>query len=358
MAGGKGLGLAAVVFVAGAGLGFGWRQGWVPVEFLPPNTGVLDETATEREPNAVMPLIPVSPVAMAQAESAPSNAAAPFPTDSAATNAVAVLDPSAAYHRHVEPAGFKEPPREATATPTQAAPPVNATPSDFDAVVAQAEQLLSDGETLAGHKLLSKLYWSHRTRRPEIQDRLDETARQVFFDPQPHFIEPYVIQPGDRLDLIAADYHVSWEYLSALNRTDPRRIQAGRRLKVVKGPFAAVVELDDFMLTVHLAGYYVRRYPVGIGRDGSSPVGKLKVLNKVVNPSYTDPDGKVIDGDDPQNPLGERWIDLGNSYGIHGTIEPESIGRAASRGCIRMRDDDVISVYNFLVNGSEVAIRK
>jgi lipoprotein-anchoring transpeptidase ErfK/SrfK len=56
--------------------------------------------------------------------------------------------------------------------------------------------------------------------------------------------------------------------------------------------------------------------------------------------------------------LGERWIDLGESYGIHGTIEPDSIGKAASRGCIRMREKDVIEVYDFLVKGSEVVIRK
>jgi L,D-transpeptidase ErfK/SrfK len=344
--------LALIVFAGGAGVGFAWRQGWLPVEFLPANTGVLDDAAVPPEPNAVMPQFSMSPVALSSTQDAPSpTTAAPFPAEQNVAPAAATESLPAA--KAIERVAFQEPPREAPKKTAPAAPP-----SDFDSLLAQADQLLADGDTLAAHKILSKLYWNHRPRRPEIQERIDGTARIVFFDPQPHFIDPYVIQSGDRLDLIAADYHLSWEYLSALNRTDPRRIQAGRRLKVVKGPFAAVVELDDFSLTVHLSGYYVRRYPVGIGRDGSSPVGKLRVLNKVVNPSYTDPDGRVIEGDDPQNPLGERWIDLGNSYGIHGTIEPESIGRAASRGCIRLRDDDVIAVYNFLVNGSDVAIRK
>jgi len=69
------------------------------------------------------------------------------------------------------------------------------------------------------------------------------------------------------------------------------------------------------------------------------------------------PEG-IIPHNDPKNPLGERWIDLGDSYGIHGTIEPDSIGTAASRGCIRLRDADIIEVYNFLVNGSLVEIRE
>lgn len=224
-------------------------------------------------------------------------------------------------------------------------------------VLQQVDQQISAGEFLPAHKELSRIYWEQPDDRSRIRSRLESTANVIFFQPQPHFIEPYVIQPGDRLESIAKKYKLSWEYLSQLNRTQPTRIQAGKRLKVLKGPFGAAVDLQDFALTIHLQGYYVKRYEIGIGKDGSSPLGKFPVLNKVANPQYTDPEGRVIEGDDPQNPLGERWVDLGNSYGIHGTIEPDSIGKAASRGCIRMRDADIVEVYNLLVVGSEVTLR-
>ena len=220
------------------------------------------------------------------------------------------------------------------------------------------DELIANGETLAAHRALSKLYWNHKEHRAELQSRLDGTSRAIFFQPQPNFVEPYVIEPNDQLRVIANKYQLSWEYLARLNKTDPRRIQLGQKLKVVKGPFAAIIDLQDFALTVHLQGYYVKRYDVGIGKDGSSPLGKFSVLNKVENPQYTGPDGKVLLPDDPKNPLGERWVDLGDSYGIHGTIDPDSIGKAASRGCIRLRDKDIIEVYDFLVKGSEVVIRK
>lgn len=224
--------------------------------------------------------------------------------------------------------------------------------------LAAAEEKLAAGETLAAHRDFSKLYWNHKELRPAIQETIDSTAKAIFFQSKPNYIEPYVIQDGERLEVIAKKYQLSWEYLAKLNRTEPRRIQIGQKLKVVKGPFGAVVDLKDFALTVHLQGYYVKRYSVGIGKDGSSPIGKFAVLNKVENPAYTAPNGKVIPGDDPANPLGERWIDLGESYGIHGTIDPDSIGKAESRGCIRLRDSDIIEVYDFLVKGSEVSIRK
>ena len=224
--------------------------------------------------------------------------------------------------------------------------------------LALADEKIEGGEILAAHRILSKIYWNHKELRSQIQEKIDGTARAIFFQAQPHFLEPYVIQPGDRLEIVARKYQLSWEYLAKLNRTDPRRIQAGQKLKVMKGPFGAVVELKDFALTIHLQGYYVKRYPVCIGKDGASPVGKFSVLNKVENPPYTAPDGKVIAADDPANPLGERWIDLGDSYGIHGTIDPDSIGKAESRGCIRLGDREIIEVYNFLVKGSDVSIRK
>ena len=66
--------------------------------------------------------------------------------------------------------------------------------------------------------------------------------------------------------------------------------------------------------------------------------------------------GSVIDGDDPTNPLADRWIDIGDSSGIHGTIDPQSVGRAESRGCIRMFNSDVEEVFDMLGVGSEVVI--
>ncbi len=380
---GAGLGIAAVVFVVGAGLGFTWRQGWLPMELLPAQTGVLDQLAEESDQDPPAPLIPAAPIAEhplpraaataaasefdaaifeQQSEPAPATSEAQSTGDAQRGPPRRLVSPSpgetplvagtVSSGRSVQPAAFAE-----TASSPQASLS-DADNFDLSMTLAEFDEKVQNGEILAAHRLLSQVYWKQRAHRPQLQEHLDRTAAAIFFQPQPHFVEPYVIEPGDRLEAIAAEYKVPWEYLSKLNRTDPKRIQAGRRLKVVRGPFAAVVELTDFSLTVHLQGYYVRRFSVGIGRDGASPIGKFSVLNKVVNPQYTDPDGRVIASDDPANPLGERWIDLGNSYGIHGTIDPDSIGKAASRGCIRLGHDEIVTVYDFLSVGSDVVLRR
>jgi L,D-transpeptidase ErfK/SrfK len=229
---------------------------------------------------------------------------------------------------------------------------------ELDAHLEKIDQYLQNSDLLKAHRELSKLYWAKPNWRPAIKDRIERTANAIYFDPQPQFLQPYVVKPNDQLAVFAKKYNVPWEYLAKLNHVDAKKIQPGQQLKVIKGPFSAIVELNSYTMTVHAYGYFVRAYKIGIGKDGATPLGKFTVLKKIVNPQYTDPQGRVIDGGDPTNPLGDRWLDLGNSYGIHGTIDPTSIGKAESRGCIRLRNEDVEEVYDMLAVGSEVAIRR
>jgi len=231
-------------------------------------------------------------------------------------------------------------------------------PDQYDAVCQQViDRLMELGEDVEAHRQLSTLYWKHPDAWPLLKGRLEEMARRIYFQPQPHYMPAYEVQPGDRLEKIASQYDVSWQYLADLNRVEPHRIRVGQKLKVIRGPFSAVVDMSDFQITIHAHGYFVARFPVGIGKDGSTPIGRFNVKEKLEDPTYYGPDG-VIANDDPTNPLGERWIDLGDSYGIHGTIEPESIGKAESRGCVRLTNEDVAEVYKLLTVGSEVVIRR
>lgn len=228
--------------------------------------------------------------------------------------------------------------------------------------LAKIDDLIAQGEDVAAHRLLSTVYWQSPQRRPEIRGRLNSLARRIYFQPHPHYNPPYEVQPAEVLEKIARRYNVTWEYLAKLNRTQPERIRPGQKLKVIQGPFNAIVDLSDFELTVHAYGYYVASFPIGTGKDGSTPIGTFHVTDKLEDPTYYGPDG-VIAHDDPLNPLGERWIAINDEagsldgYGIHGTIEPESIGHEASRGCVRLHDQHIADLYELLTVGSEVVIR-
>ena len=122
-----------------------------------------------------------------------------------------------------------------------------------------------------------------------------------------------------------------------------------------------VIVNSERMLYLVVTPGQARRYPVAIGVPDEQWVGREMITDKKVNPRWIEPDedgeGDVIEGGDPRNPLGKRAIYLGATlWRIHGTIAPRSIGRAASNGCIRMHNDDVIDLYERIALGSEVFV--
>jgi lipoprotein-anchoring transpeptidase ErfK/SrfK len=98
----------------------------------------------------------------------------------------------------------------------------------------------------------------------------------------------------------------------------------------------------------------VKIYGIAVGKKSTpSPNGNFHIASRVVKPTWYQP-GKVV-GPGPANPLGTRWMGLGfKGYGIHGTNRPTSIGKAASHGCIRMRNQDVEELFELVQVGDEV----
>lgn len=102
----------------------------------------------------------------------------------------------------------------------------------------------------------------------------------------------------------------------------------------------------------------IAMYPVGVGTiNTKTPVGYYKIIEKVVNPAWTDPDDlTVVISSGPDNPLGYRWLGIGGNYGIHGTNRPDSVGHYVSNGCIRMIEKDVEKVFDKVEVGTPVQI--
>jgi lipoprotein-anchoring transpeptidase ErfK/SrfK len=98
-----------------------------------------------------------------------------------------------------------------------------------------------------------------------------------------------------------------------------------------------LVSVPDHKLALLENGNVIRIYRVATGKNSTpSPIGAFQIVNRVSNPTYYHK-GQVIAAG-RNNPVGSRWMGLSaKGYGIHGTNQPGSIGKAASTGCIRMR---------------------
>lgn len=118
-----------------------------------------------------------------------------------------------------------------------------------------------------------------------------------------------------------------------------------------------VVSVPERKLAVLEGEHVLREFEIAVGATESpSPTGEFRVVNRLENPTYYKPGVVMPPGE--FNPLGPRWIGLSKkSFGIHGTNEPESIGQAASHGCIRMRNDEVKELFEMVRVGDVVEIR-
>ena len=243
-------------------------------------------------------------------------------------------------------------------------------------LIAAGRQDLERNDLVAARTRFSKALalGVEETNATLLTAELTRIGRETLLSPRildgDPLVERYIIQTGDSLGKIATANKVSADLIASVNQiADKHRIREGQTIKVIKGPFRAVVTKTQFTLDVYLGDTFVTRFPVGLGADDSTPSGEWRVGTKLENPTYYPPrGGEIIAADDPKNPLGERWIALvgvsggaaaQERYGIHGTNEPESIGRSVSMGCIRMHNADIEALYTYLVEGhSTVTVRE
>ncbi len=206
-------------------------------------------------------------------------------------------------------------------------------------------------------------------QREFVKEQLTALSDKWLFSsivfPSDKLCSDYRVSPGDLLSKIGDMYNVPYEILMQINGIDrPELLRAGTTLKVINGPFNAIVYRSTFTMDLYLQNTYVRSFKVGLGKAGmETPTGRWRVKKggKLIKPIWTDPiSGKTYHPEDPDYPLGSRWIALegieGDAVGrtgfaIHGTKDPEQIGTPGSQGCIRLHNGDAILVYNLMTPG-------
>lgn len=283
----------------------------------------------------------------------------------------------------VPPGGEVMRPAPAAAPPPAPAPVPGlagySVPQDLMPALAAAKEKQAGGDPVMARVLYSRVLADRRvsemdkgTLRSEltrINDELVFSPKVVKGDP---FTDYYTVQSGDSLTKISQKLGLGPDrmLLKRVNRlASEHKINLGQKLKVVKGPFHAVVSKSAYRLDVYMGPaenrdqwVFVRSFRVGLGEDNGTPVGNfiVKKGSKLIDPPWINPrTGERFAGGDPTNPIGKRWIaieGLGESaqhvgFGIHGTIDPGSIGQQRSMGCVRMLPEDVELMYELMGEG-------
>jgi hypothetical protein len=280
--------------------------------------------------------------------------------------------------------------------PSSPLPPANPAPqaqnpsitpglaADLEGLIASGFQALAAADGVAARAMLSRAVADSRLPEPDkasLREELAKISDDLVFStrlaPGDPFVMSYSVQSGDSLVKINQKNNLGpdWRLIQRINRmSDAHRLSLGQRLKLIKGPFHCVVNKSAFRLDVWMGPgessdqwVYVRSFKVGLGENGSTPPGSyiVKKGSKLVNPPWVNPrTGERFDGGDPKNPIGKFWVGLegvgdastNTGYGIHGTIDPESIGQQRSMGCVRMATDDIALVFELM--GEQVSTVK
>jgi lipoprotein-anchoring transpeptidase ErfK/SrfK len=209
---------------------------------------------------------------------------------------------------------------------------------------------------------------------PRDYEEMAELKSLAYTSPEEALAERFHVSPGLLKSLNPkAKFAAGEEIIVPAARPDPKAAQStggegaarpGGKIRVTR------IEVDKARRALRAfdkEGRLVATYPASIGSEEKpAPAGKFEIRAVAVDPTYTyNPDyafkgqkakKKVEVPAGPNNPVGAAWLDLtAESYGIHGTPEPERVGKTESHGCVRLTNWDVKDLAGMVGKGTEVA---
>jgi lipoprotein-anchoring transpeptidase ErfK/SrfK len=281
---------------------------------------------------------------------------------------------SAALRSQIQKGQAGEALKEARAIPTERLrlPDVAAATRDAALAVA-AEPSRDPAQRLpradAARRLLARLAVEDAVPYASVKSAIDALNREVLFARRevPGVVFRWTVKPGDTLDGLMRGawkgrVHAGYGAVLWLNSVpSPDRLRAGS-ISVPEEPVRILVRKSTHELWLLLGEVPVRTWPVGLGLGGRTPEGEFEIGTLQPRPDYWPPQGKRIPFGQKGNPLGTRWMGFRDTpeaqgFGIHGTDEPDTIGKDLSQGCVRLRNSDVEQLFTWITVGTRVEIR-
>lgn len=256
------------------------------------------------------------------------------------------------------------PPERRDARPTQTPPPPSAsqgqTPAGTGQLLRRATQLQEAGDLQGARELYGQVFdeTSDPQVRKVVMDKLSSVGIELLFTPRPMpEKEEYTVQSGDSLAKLAKKFGTTIELIKKSNNISGSMIKIGDRLRIFSGTFSVNIDKSTNLLDLYLNDVFFKRYRVGTGEYNRTPVGEFTITDRIPQPTWWRPDGKSVPYGDPDNELGTHWLSLNiRGYGIHGTWEPDTIGKQASAGCVRLVNEEIEELYSILPIGTPVSI--
>ena len=190
-----------------------------------------------------------------------------------------------------------------------------------------------------------------------LEDLLGQLAGTVVYSQQDLLLPPHVVAVGETLPLIAAPLGVSWQLLGKINGiVEPQRLTAGEHVKVIRGPFDAVVSISRRRLSLQLGGNYAGSFPVVVGRQFQGRVGgSIPVVDVRRGPGR---DVQAVAATSPDPSSTKSSILLGEGLVIEAAEDPGVVSDNSPATSLVVSVRDLDELLDILGPGARVLIRQ
>ncbi len=224
---------------------------------------------------------------------------------------------------------------------------------------AQAQKLQADRDMLKAKDMYQQIIrdFPSYDNVEAVQKQLEALNMEIILSntQSPNSVM-HDVGPSDTLGVLAKKYDTTIDLIKINNNLKSDIIRVGQKLRIWTGKFNIFVDKSQNKLMLKLGDEALKVYDVSTGENNSTPVGEFTITTKLVDPVWFNR-GVVVPPDSPQNVLGSRWMGINvPGYGIHGTVDPQDIGKQVTAGCVRMRNQDVEELYNIIPLGTKVVI--
>ncbi|MEM9352512.1 MAG: LysM peptidoglycan-binding domain-containing protein [Planctomycetota bacterium] len=300
----------------------------------------------------VAPAYPDPPSAAPPVAQAPAVELAPPPAENTPTPPAGDRYGTQTSTAPQAPPALEEPP----VTPTEPAG------SLFASTRVAAQSALDRGELSQALLLLSDWYGDPSLSPGEEQELgtlLSQLAGSVIYSTEHRLEPPYRVQAGQRLQDIAQEYNVPWQLLAKINGVeDPAGLTPGSELKVVRGPFEAVVDFNRRTMTLMLQRRYAGRFELDIEPGTSVEDGLWTVDQKLLTPSAAGPVYSTGSSEERSLMLTNPVAGGGQVAIVRGPSAPGAASADPPGRVVRLSPGDMEDLFDIVSVGSRVVIRR
>lgn len=218
---------------------------------------------------------------------------------------------------------------------------VGLTATTYGSAMVYAQELIRNDKLAQALAMLTRFYDDPKlsaAEHEELNKQLDQLAGTVIYSRE-HYMtgHPHIVRAGERLQDIAKSYKVPWQLLAKINGIkDPDHLEPGTQLKVLQGPFRAIISLDKKELTLKVQNHYAGRFSFRLVGTVPEGVTRTRVRTK--------------------NSTGARFLDLDNNVRIRGPQQSTDVGTVRSTAVLSQQD--IEDVFDILQVQSDVLIRR